>query len=139
MFHSSEREETSSTAKPIAPSVLIVALLVNLVSAPAIAAPAPIPSWSFTYFWMASWNGARLRGAGLGGPPLAIALAVAAAVVAIVAVAGAVSASRSQPPLRLLQIRARPLAVQVVLLDVVLRLRPHRDALVELHHQEPHR
>src|SRR5438105_3297629 len=39
----------------------------------------------------------------------------------------------------LLQLGSAPLGVQVVLLDVVLRLGPHGDALVELHHQEPHR
>src|SRR6267142_252691 len=43
------------------------------------------------------------------------------------------------PALGLLQIGTAPLGVQVVLLQVVLRLRPDGDALVQLHHQEPHR
>src|SRR3984893_14091142 len=45
------------------------------------------------------------------------------------------------PPsaLRLLQLGAAPLGMEIVLLEVVLRLRPDGDALVELHHQEAHR
>src|SRR5207248_10618581 len=73
---------------------------------------------------------------------LALAPAVIAApVVAIVAVPalGARPAPRGAASLRLLPLGPRPLAVQVVLLDVVLRLRPYGDALVEFHHEEPHR
>src|SRR2546423_269416 len=43
------------------------------------------------------------------------------------------------PALRLLQLGAAPFGVQIVLLEVVLRLGAHGDALVQLHHQEPHR
>jgi hypothetical protein len=48
MFQSSESAEMSSSANPIAPSVFTVALLVNVVSAAEMAAPAPIPNWEFT-------------------------------------------------------------------------------------------
>src|SRR5436305_2051540 len=100
MFHRSEREEKRSSANPITPSVLTLALLVKSASEPAIAAAAPV---------------------------------VAAAFAALVAV------TAREAALGLLQIGTRPLPVQIVLLQVVLGLRPDRDALVELHHQEPHR
>ena len=58
MFHKSDSEEMSSSANPMAPSVFTVALLVKSVSAPAMAAPAPMPSCSFTYFCTVSRNGA---------------------------------------------------------------------------------
>ena len=48
MFQSKESAETSSAAKPMAPSVCIVALLVKVVSAPEMAAPAPMPSCELT-------------------------------------------------------------------------------------------
>ena len=40
--------ETKSRANPMAPKVFTVALLVNAVSAPAMAAPAPMPSCELT-------------------------------------------------------------------------------------------
>src|SRR5205085_6417854 len=76
------------------------------------------------------------------GAPVPFAPAVVApAIVAVVTVAAALGAAtaRRESALGLLQLGPRPLAVQVVLLDVVLRLRPYGDALVEFHHEEPHR
>jgi len=48
MFQSSESTEIKSSAKPMMPSVFTVALLVKVVRAAEIAAPAPIPSCAFT-------------------------------------------------------------------------------------------
>ncbi len=55
MFQSSESTEMSSAANPIAPSVWMVAFEVNVVSAPAMAAPAPMPSCELMYSWTRSW------------------------------------------------------------------------------------
>src|SRR5207253_10860728 len=113
--------------------------------APCGSAPTRRPDAPWTSVSVAHLGGRRRRlGAGLRAhlsrTSLAFALAIVATpLVAIVAIAAALAAPRGQGALRLLQVGARPLAVQVVLLDVVLRLGPHGDALVELHHQEPHR
>ncbi len=55
MFQSSEMTESKSANDPMAPRVWMVARLVKVVSAPAMAAPAPMPSWELTYACTPSW------------------------------------------------------------------------------------